>query len=487
MPVLSRPRFGAARLALGAALVASACSGTSSVTFDGPSVMPPVGKALGVAYADLSRSPTLIDDPLAVAADLALAPLRTATGAADRWSLDLSGNPATADLVALALLNRGIEFERAGPGWDTLSGPGTVPEWEPADPAVTLAAVVGTRGDRLGRIASGDEAYLEWAADLATRVGIASRVEGNSLVADGWSDRVGLSHLDYPCGSVVPLLGPAEACPDPVVVVDEFDDPNLPGWLVGTTGPLQSGQAEMPPSSEGGVGWTNREAQSYRPGMVVAADGVLALTATENPVPSVSSLPFTSGLAFSERTYGYGRFDVEVTIPVGQGLWPAVWLLDVEACRAPGRCDGFGSPDYHEIDLLEVNGSRPTELHNAVHWFDPESEHRSETAVTVPGDLDDGQPHVISVIRRPGVLVWLYDGVETMSIAGPANDAFGPHRSHDMFMIINLAVGGTFAGDFILGPTSPWWGDARVPYSFPDQNWSVAVMTVESVLFTPIG
>jgi beta-glucanase (GH16 family) len=84
------------------------------------------------------------------------------------------------------------------------------------------------------------------------------------------------------------------------------------------------------------------------------------------------------------------------------------------------------------------------------------------------------------------LLVWSVDGAEISRLTGVAAAGEGPHRAAPMRIVVNLAVGGTFAGHRILGPTSSWWGDAMVPASFPRLDWTSASFEVSDVRFTPL-
>ncbi|MEZ5343741.1 MAG: hypothetical protein R2706_20595 [Acidimicrobiales bacterium] len=53
----------------------------------------------------------------------------------------------------------------------------------------------------------------------------------------------------------------------------------------------------------------------------------------------------------------------------------------------------------------------------------------STTAATEVASLADGLPHVYSLIRRPGLLVWLIDDVEVFRVTGDASAHVGAHRS----------------------------------------------------------
>ncbi len=399
------------------------------------------------------------------------------------WEIPLDKHDVAADQLAFALLTKRVPFERSGVDGNTLSGRGDVPTWDAASPGAVIAGVAHLHGNRRGLIGSADEAGV--IAELARVSGIETVTrpgdEGPDLWATGRASLVALSELANLCGTDVALRGNV-SCDDADPVSNLLA--NEAQWKLATTGPLQPGAPVFPSNEDGGVGWNNREAQSYRPDLARFADGTLELIAVENPSPSTLSLPFASAMVMSKTEFGLGRIDIMARLPEGDGLWPALWLLDAAACEAPGRCAGYESTDYHEIDIVETDAAEPQVLHTSVHWYDERV--RTETAISDTLNVSDGKPHLFSLVRRPGLLIWLIDDQEVFRVAGPADAEFGPHRTAPMYLIANLAVGGSFAGDTLLGPSSQWWGDARVPDTFPNVGWTEATLGVDSISFTPL-
>jgi hypothetical protein len=162
------------------------------------------------------------------------------------------------------------------------------------------------------------------------------------------------------------------------------------------------------------------------------ADGVLAITARETDATVRAKLGseearYTSGLLMTahsfQQTYGY--FEIRAKMPVGRGLWPAFWLLPPEWRWPP------------EIDVLEVFGQEPEKLYVSVHTAEG-GKHKGHTqAVRVPDTSRDF--HTYGVLWTRERLTWFFDGCRITDAPTPA-DLHGP-----MYMLINLAVGGTWA------------------------------------------
>lgn len=442
------------------------------------------------AAADLE--PIVVTDSLATA-DSLLEVMVMLYGSVtdDGWEIDLSGTPDDADLVAWALMQRSITFERVGETWDVLTGSGSLPTVSPETPAVqTLVHIVERHGTVTGSIFEGMDGQAEVVASIARAAGFEPAIDvqgGRSTVTlPSAADRIAIARLPYRCVDRVPVVG-GRGCrsstPERLASVSSALDETA--WRVGVTGSLIPGAPLDRSAEDGGVNWTNREAQRYVADAVGFGDDEITITTRSRSNPSVDELPFESGLIVSDGTFGLGRLEVNVAVPAGNGLWPAIWLLDAKACDAPGRCPGYASPAYHEIDILETRGQEPDVAYASLHWWDDQLRSASSSS-DIPG-LSDGSVRRLTIERRPGLLRWLIDGEEIAVIAGPVNADAGPHRTRPMRLILNVAVGGVFAGDLNIGRNGSWWGDARVPAGFPDLGWDVVEMRIADVRYEPFG
>lgn len=191
-----------------------------------------------------------------------------------------------------------------------------------------------------------------------------------------------------------------------------------------------------PTYSSGRTEW-----QRYVPAAVQVQAGLLRLRA--EPLPA-GGHAYTSGAVNTRGTFSqqYGRFEIRVQVPAGQGLWPAFWLLPEE-------------PHYpDEIDVFEFLGHQPETLYFSNHWADAAGEHRWLTQSYHGPDFSAGF-HTISVDWQPTELVWSVDGVET------ARSYQGIPR-RPMFLIANLAVGGSWPG--YPDAATPFPSDVLIDY-----------------------
>lgn len=483
-----------ASAAVAALLILSGCSSSSDdALFRRPELEELT--ALDDAASLLALTPNLVTDIHGNAAAAAYGyVLALGLPSGDGWQADLRAAPWASDRLALGLIESGVVFERVGESGSIFHGPSNFGDLtsllgervitEP-DQMAAFGAVVEVGGNVSGRVARLAPTNVDRVVSLSQSVGIELDTFGSDSVelwVDGVNGQTMLAALPVVCEVNLPLVGGAGCSRVETTSVSlTADGAANELWLTATTGPLGPEPALEPASAAGGVSWNNNEAQDYRPANVEVGDGFV-LRAEPHPDPDVLVLPYTSGMVVSTHAYGFGLLAFDVVVPAGEGLWPALWLLDAEACESPGRCAGYLTPAYHEIDLLETRGSDPDNVFASVHWWDGRIQ--SNTVARQVEGLSSGV-HTIELDRRPGLLVWSVDGVEVHRVAGlTAGD--GAHRTAPMRIIANLAVGGSFAGDHLVGRNGEWWGDAKVPAFFPNVGWSTAELVISDIRFTAL-
>lgn len=165
-------------------------------------------------------------------------------------------------------------------------------------------------------------------------------------------------------------------------------------------------------------------------------NGALVITAAPSTNLAQTQQPYTSGVITSHKTFAqrYGYFEMRAQLPLGQGLWPAFWLLPVQHIWPP------------ELDVVEAFGNGGTRYHwgaatatslgNKGDWVD------------VPAVLTGGY-HRYGVDWTAETLTFYFDGTEVARTPTPAD------MNQPMYLIANLAVGGHWAGNPSLGTTLP--------------------------------
>ncbi|WP_395670688.1 family 16 glycosylhydrolase [Phenylobacterium sp.] len=166
--------------------------------------------------------------------------------------------------------------------------------------------------------------------------------------------------------------------------------------------------------------------------------GVLTITAqpaSGDVSGKIWGYQFTSGMLDSHHEQTYGYFEIRAELPHGQGLWPAFWLL---------------GPNNNEIDILEGLGSNTKVPYNAIH---SNSVPAAGLQNFVP---DDSGFHTYGALWNAQDIVFYVDGAEVWRTPTPSD----MHKP--MHMIVNLAVGGNWAG--APDGTTPWPAQMKVDY-----------------------
>ena len=115
--------------------------------------------------------------------------------------------------------------------------------------------------------------------------------------------------------------------------------------------------------------WGNEELEYYtdRAANVFVRDGNLVIRALNEKYPPSSpkdskARDYTSGRlkTFGKLSQTYGRFEARIKLPLGQGMWPAFWMLGDDIDQA-------GWPGCGEIDIMENVGKEPSIIHGSIH------------------------------------------------------------------------------------------------------------------------
>jgi beta-glucanase (GH16 family) len=172
-------------------------------------------------------------------------------------------------------------------------------------------------------------------------------------------------------------------------------------------------------------------------------EGVLAIIASRTPPalkPVLFNNEYVSGVLTTQKSFSqkYGYFEIRSKIPVGDGVWPAFWLL---------ANDGGWPP---EIDVMEGRGRRPGDLVMTTHWRIP------ATGFVESCGFDFSVPNTATEFHDYGVL-WQPDRLSYFIDRKPVSDISVPTSfKNPMYMIVNLAMGAkNFGGVGFVDAESP--------------------------------
>ena len=186
-------------------------------------------------------------------------------------------------------------------------------------------------------------------------------------------------------------------------------------------------------------GWGNQELQYYtdRPENVKVENGVLLITAREE---SFAGSSYTSARLLTKDLFEqrYGRFEARMRLPWGKGIWPAFWMLGADIDENPW-------PGAGEIDIMEYRGQDPTILIGSVHGPGYSAGEAVSKEYDLVNDRFDTGFHIFGIEWGPNYINFYVDDVLYNQIT--PKDVPGEWVFNKPFYILmNLAVGGTFVG-----------------------------------------
>ncbi|WP_339207823.1 carbohydrate binding domain-containing protein [Paenibacillus sp. FSL K6-3182] len=234
---------------------------------------------------------------------------------------------------------------------------------------------------------------------------------------------------------------------------DEFDGS---GDNVDTNGVnLDKWAYQLGTGSQYGLdGWGNNEEQYYRSENIKVADGKLTITADDD---GFGGKKYTSGRLYTEPTFNktYGKFEARMKLPVGNGIWPAFWMMPKDSEYGVWASSG-------ELDIMEARGRLPEKVGGAIHYGKNWPANKSKSADYIFGEETDiTDYHTYGVEWEPGEIRWYVDGQlfqklnnwDSWGADQPAKHAFPAPFDKPFYMILNLAVGGNFDGGITPDPS----------------------------------
>jgi beta-glucanase (GH16 family) len=172
-------------------------------------------------------------------------------------------------------------------------------------------------------------------------------------------------------------------------------------------------------------------------------NGNLVITAIRN-----SSGQWTSARLKTQgiQQFQYGRIEARMKLPVGDGFWPAFWMLGADINSDPW-------PGCGEQDIMEwVQSYTPTTTSSTVHGPGYSGANGIGAQHTFPngGRVDDANYHVYGAVWGPNSLQYYRDSPSNVFLTvTPATIPAGDQWvfNNPFFLLLNLAIGdGGFPG-----------------------------------------
>lgn len=181
-------------------------------------------------------------------------------------------------------------------------------------------------------------------------------------------------------------------------------------------------------------GWGNNELEYYtsRAANATISNGNLLIIAKQEAYGGksyTSARMKTQGL----HEFTYGKIEARIKAPVGQGIWPAFWMLGK-------NINQVGWPKCGEIDILE-HINNVSYVNGTIHWDN--NGHKQYGTTTT---CNVKQYHVYGIEWDSKAIKWFVDGKKFVE-ASIANNINSTDEFHaPFFILLNLAVGGNWPG-----------------------------------------
>ncbi len=197
----------------------------------------------------------------------------------------------------------------------------------------------------------------------------------------------------------------------------------------------------------------NNEAQYYTDNManIRIKDGALRLTATHEPQPDGYQYASARIETQGKQSFLYGRIDIVAKLPSGVGTWPAIWLLPANDKYADLRptSDKLRYKNGGEIDIVEAVGFEPNYVYGVAHTLSDATERLDGTGsygvIKVPNN--DTEFKAYSLLWTPDSITFIANNEPYFTYTRkPDSDYKTWPFDQPFYLIINLAIGGTWGG-----------------------------------------
>jgi beta-glucanase (GH16 family) len=151
------------------------------------------------------------------------------------------------------------------------------------------------------------------------------------------------------------------------------------------------------------------------------------------------------------KEFTYGRVEARIQIPTSQAIWPAFWMMGDNGVTWPGR---------GEIDIMENNGAKPTQVKGTIHGIG-----YANTGLGVNFHSPDGVTpfanayHIYGMIWSPFQIQFYVDDPANIYATMTPGEIMGVGANgtastlgqwdfwgHPFFILFDVAVGGGFVG-----------------------------------------
>lgn len=180
-------------------------------------------------------------------------------------------------------------------------------------------------------------------------------------------------------------------------------------------------------------GWGNNERQLYTNNNHRLENGNLVITAKKDG-DSYTSTRITTK---KKKEFQYGRLEARAKLPLGQGLWPAFWMLGSNISES-------GWPKSGEIDILEYVGRESHTVYTTLHTQDSHGNSINSKKTIIPA-IEEGY-HVYAIEWTKDKIDFFVDKDLVYTFQPEIKNENTWPFDQSFFFIVNMAIGGNFGG-----------------------------------------
>jgi beta-glucanase (GH16 family) len=185
------------------------------------------------------------------------------------------------------------------------------------------------------------------------------------------------------------------------------------------------------------------------PNAFAGTDGYLHIVAQQTKPGGYAAGDFTSARLKTEGLFSfqYGRIEASIMVPESQGMWPAFWLLGNNITTNPWPACG-------EADVMEhIDGSNPP-INGTGPGYD-----WMQSSIHGANNMNGGKPYTVSgfsaaawhtygMIWSKGQVQYYVDSPSNVyeTFTPTTQSGTWPFDQGPQFILLNLAVGGTWPG-----------------------------------------
>jgi beta-glucanase (GH16 family) len=125
----------------------------------------------------------------------------------------------------------------------------------------------------------------------------------------------------------------------------------------------------------------------------------------------------------------YGKVEARMKLPIGQGMWPAFWMMGENRPQV-------GWPKCGEIDVMEHINNTLT-LHGTAHW---ENNGHVSSGSAIPCDVR--KFHEYAVEWNQDSIKWLLDNKRYYAVSIKDSENSTQEFHAPFYLLFNLAIGG---------------------------------------------